>query len=166
MRRLPRFLANLETLVIEAIPTVGQLDALIHNRSGSGDLTALAQATPGLERIARATFPQLIRQMDASQQQLDYLRFYTPDVVGALTNLGQAGAYYDANGHYVRTQPSLFAFGLNSNNQLTTQFPSQRYQGLQAARTRCPGSAVQASPDGSSPQAVPGCSTTTVPPGP
>ncbi len=26
-------------------------------------------------------------------------------MIGALTNLGQAGAYYDANGHYVRTQP-------------------------------------------------------------
>jgi phospholipid/cholesterol/gamma-HCH transport system substrate-binding protein len=165
VRRLPGFLANLETLVIEAIPTVGQLDALIRNPSG-GDLTKLALATPGLEQIARATFPQLIRQMNDSQHQLDYLRFYTPDVAGALTNLGQAGAYYDANGHYVRTQPSLFAFGLNSKNQLTTQFPSQRYQGLHAARTRCPGAAVQASPDGTAPQQVPGCSPTTVPPGP
>ena len=36
------------------------------------------------------------------------------------------------------------------------QFPSQRYQGLHAVRNRCPGSAVQASPDGSSPQQVPG----------
>jgi phospholipid/cholesterol/gamma-HCH transport system substrate-binding protein len=165
VRRLPGFLANLETLVIEAIPTVGQLDALIHNPTG-GDLTKLARATPGLERIARATFPRLIRQMNDSQRQLDYLRYYTPDLVGALTNLGQAGAYYDANGHYARTQPSLFPFGLNGSDQLTTQFPSQRYQGLHAARTRCPGAAAQASPDGTSPQQVPGCTTTTVPPGP
>ncbi len=165
VRRLPRFLANLETLVIESIPTVAQLDALIHNPSG-GDFTKLALATPGLARIAGTAFPELIRQMNDSQQQLDYLRFYTPDVVGALTNLGQAGAYYDANGHYVRTQPALFAFGLNSSNQLTTQFPSQRYAGLHAALTRCPGAAVQPSPDGTSPEQVPGCSTTTVPPGP
>ncbi|MGH2894103.1 MAG: hypothetical protein ACRDPM_12675, partial [Solirubrobacteraceae bacterium] len=98
--------------------------------------------------------------------QIDYLREYTPDVVAALTNLGQAGAYYDANGHYVRTQPALFPFGLDSSNELTTQFPSQRYNGLHAVKNRCPGSASQATPDGSAPQSVPGCDTSAVPPGP
>jgi phospholipid/cholesterol/gamma-HCH transport system substrate-binding protein len=166
VRRLPLFLTKLEPLVLESIPTVGALDALIHNPSGTGDFTALEQATPSLERIARAAFPQLIRQMNASQAQLDYLRYYAPDVLGALTNLGQAGAAYDANGHFVRTSPALFAFAVNGSNQLTTQFPSQRYSGLRAARDRCPGSAAQPSPDGSAPQSVPGCSTSTVPPGP
>ena len=47
----------------------------------------------------------MIKQFNDSQPQVDYLREYTPDVVAALTNLGQAGAYYDANGHYARTQP-------------------------------------------------------------
>ena len=108
----------------------------------------------------------MIRQLNDSQNQVDYLREYTPDVIAALTNLGQAGAYYDANGHYVRTQPALFPFGLDSNNELQTQFPSQRYDGLTAVRNRCPGSASQATPDGSAPQSVPGCSTSDVPPGP
>ncbi|HWD76509.1 MAG TPA: MlaD family protein [Solirubrobacteraceae bacterium] len=166
VRRLPLFLNRLRTLVDEAIPTVGALDGLIHNPSGTGDLTALAQSTPALARIARATFPELVRQLNDSQNQLDYLREYAPDVLAALTNLGQAGAYYDANGHYVRTQPSLFPFALDSNNQLQTQFPSQRYQGLHAVRNRCPGSSVQPSPDGSAPQQVPGCQTSSVPPGP
>jgi phospholipid/cholesterol/gamma-HCH transport system substrate-binding protein len=166
VRRLPLFLSRLRTLVDEAIPTVGALDGLIHNPSGTGDLTALAQSTPALARIARATFPELVRQLNDSQNQLDYLREYAPDVLAALTNLGQAGAYYDANGHYVRTQPSLFPFALDSNNRLQTQFPSQRYQGLHAVRNRCPGSSVQPSPDGSAPQPVPGCQTSSVPPGP
>ncbi|MGH2929385.1 MAG: hypothetical protein ACRDL8_14375, partial [Solirubrobacteraceae bacterium] len=131
-----------------------------------GDLTELVAATPALARIAGTTFPHMIRQFTDSRQQLDYLRDYTPDVVAALTDLGQAGAYYDANGHYVRTQPALFPFALDSSNQLTTQFPSQRYDKLQAVHDRCPGSAVQPSPDGSAPQAVPGCNTTSVPPGP
>ena len=66
----------------------------------------------------------------------------------------------------MRTQPTLFPFGLDSNNELTMQFPSQRYDGLTAVRNRCPGSASQATPDGSAPQSVPGCSTSDVPPGP
>ena len=166
VRRLPLFLSRLRPLITEAIPTIGALDDLIHNPAGTGDLTTLAQTTPTLAAIAKTTFPQLIRELNDSQNQLDYLRYYAPDVVGALTNLGQAGAYYDANGHYVRTQPVLLPFALDPNNQLQTQFPSQRYQGLQAARTRCPGSAVQPSPDGSAPQRVPGCNPSSVPPGP
>jgi phospholipid/cholesterol/gamma-HCH transport system substrate-binding protein len=166
VRRLPLFLARLRPLLTEAIPTVGALDALVHNPLGTGDLTALARSTPALARLAATTFPQLIRQLNDSQSQLDYLRYYAPDVVSALTAVGQASAYYDANGHYVRTLPTLFPFALDSSNQLQTKFPSQRYDGLQAVRTRCPGSAVQASPDGSAPQAVPGCQTSSVPPGP
>jgi phospholipid/cholesterol/gamma-HCH transport system substrate-binding protein len=166
VRQLPEFLAALHKVIDAGIPTIGALDDLIHSPSGSGDLTSLAEATPALARIANTAFPEIVRQLDDSQNQVAYLRDYTPDVIGALTNLGQAGAYYDANGHYVRTQPSLLPFGLDSNNELTTQFPSQRYDGLKAARTRCPGSASQATPDGSAPESVPGCSTSDVPPGP
>lgn len=166
VRRLPLFLTKLQPLLKVAIPTVAQLDGLIHNPAGTGDLTELANETPALARIAQTAFPQLDRQFSDSQQQLDYLREYTPDVAAALTNLGQAGAYYDANGHYVRTQPVLFPFALNGSNQLTTQFPSQRYQGLQVVHDRCPGSATQPSPDRSAPHQVPGCNTTSVPPGP
>jgi phospholipid/cholesterol/gamma-HCH transport system substrate-binding protein len=166
VRQLPEFATKLNPLVTESIPTLSELDALIRNPAGTGDLTQLALEAPSLERIAAVAFPRLVQELNDSQQQLDYLRNYTPDVVGALTNLGQAGAYYDANGHYVRTQPALFAFTLNNANQLTMQFPSLRYQGLHAVRNRCPGSAVQASPDGSSPQQVPGCVTSQVPPGP
>jgi len=87
-------------------------------------------------------------------------------VVAAVTDLGQAGAYYDANGHYVRAQPDFFAFALNGSNQLETKFPSERYQGLKAVDGRCPGGAVQPSPDGSAPWPVPGCNPTSTPPGP
>jgi phospholipid/cholesterol/gamma-HCH transport system substrate-binding protein len=166
VRQLPQFLASLRKVIEVGIPTIGALDGLIHNPSGGGDLTSLAQETPALARIAATAFPEIIRQLNDSQNQVVALRQYTPDVIGALTNLGQAGAYYDANGHYVRTQPALFPFGLDSNNELTMQFPSQRYDGLKAVRNRCPGSASQATPDGSAPQSVAGCSASDVPPGP
>jgi phospholipid/cholesterol/gamma-HCH transport system substrate-binding protein len=166
VRRLPLFLSQLRTVVDESVPTVGALATLVHNPAGTGDLTALALAAPSLQRIAAAVFPQMIAQFEQSAAQTNALRQYTPDVVAALTNLGQASAYYDANGHYARTEPVMFPFAINSANQLTTQPPYERYQGLHRALNRCPGAATQPASDGSSPVAVPGCSTSDVPPGP
>jgi phospholipid/cholesterol/gamma-HCH transport system substrate-binding protein len=165
IRRLEPFSAGLRSLVNVSIPTVGQLDALIHNPAGTGDLTTLARSTPSLARTAKTAFPDLIHSMNVSQAQLDYLREYAPDVVAALGDLGQTSAYYDANGHYARTQPVFLAFG-NNANVLTSLPPADRYQGLQVVRNRCPGSAIQPSPDGSAPWLVPGCSLSSTPPGP
>lgn len=141
------------------------LSALIDNPSGTGDLTELFQETPALAAISSIAFPNLIAAMNAGQNQTDYLREYTPDVVAALTNLGQASAYYDANGHYTRTQPFFGAFGLNASNELTTQSPDDRYKGLSVVHGRCPGGATQATPDGSAPVQVPGCNVSSSPGG-
>jgi phospholipid/cholesterol/gamma-HCH transport system substrate-binding protein len=165
-RQLAQFAASLGQLTRASIPTIGSLNALIRNPSGNGDLITLLQATPALAGEAEAAFPRMIKEFNDSQAQVDTFREYTPDVVGALTNLGQIGGYYDANGHYARTQPFFGAFGLNGANQLTDRPPSQRFQGLQVARMRCPGAAVQPPPDGSAPWLVPGCSLANVPPGP
>ncbi len=165
-RHLTEFLTALRQLTVASIPTVASLNALIRNPSGGGDLISLFKATPSLARLAAASFPRMIKEFNDSQAQVNYFRDYTPDVVGALTNLGQIGGYYDANGHYSRTQPFFGAFGLNTANQLTNRFPSQRFQGLQNVHQRCPGGAVQPSPDGSSPVGVPGCNKANTPPGP
>ncbi len=165
-RHLAQFAASLGKLTDRSIPTIGSLNALIRNPSGGGDLITLLQAAPSLASLAEATFPRMIKEFDDSQPQVDYLREYTPDVVAALGDIGQAGAYFDANGHYARTQPFFGAFGLDGLGQLTAKPPSLRFQGLQRARTRCPGGAVQPPPDGSSPQAVPGCDRSSTPPGP
>ena len=165
-KRLLPFTRSLNTFTKAAIPTVAALSDLIHNPTGTGDLTTLLLDTPHLARLADTAFPRLINAMNASQTQLDTLREYTPDVIAALTNVGQASAYYDANGHYVRVQPTFFAFGSDSLGQLTTRPPADRYQGLETASVRCPGGAVQPAPDGSSPQTVPNCQPTQTPPGP
>ena len=166
IRRLTPFATLLRQLVNASIPTIGSLDALIRNPNGTGDLTTLLRSTPALERTASSAFKHLIAQMNQSQPQLDYLREYAPDVVGALTNIGQTNAYYDANGHYARTQPVFDAFAINGFNQLTPKPPSARYDGLQVVHGRCPGSALQPTPDGSAPWAVPGCTPSATPPGP
>jgi phospholipid/cholesterol/gamma-HCH transport system substrate-binding protein len=165
-RHLAEFLKSLGKFTTASIPTVSSLNGLIRNPSGNGDLITLLQAAPGLANIAQATFPRMIKEFNDSQPQVDYFRQYTPDVVAALSDLGQTGGYFDANGHYARTQPFFGAFGVNGANQLTDRPPSQRFQGLQVANSRCPGAALQPAPDGSSPWLVPGCSNLTVPPGP
>ncbi len=165
VRRLPQFAAALGTLAQNALPTVSELAQLISNPSGGGDLTTLLQQTPALANAAKRAFPDLIEAMNDSQAQLDYLREYTPDVVAALTNLGQASGYYDANGHYMRAQPFFGAFGLDASNELVDQPPSQRYDGLSVVSGRCPGGAAQAAPDGSAPRQVPGCNQSASPTG-
>ena len=166
IRRLEPFSADLRALVNASIPTIGSLDALFVNPSGNGDLLTLARSTPSLTHTAESAFTHLIEQMNNSQNQLDTLREYAPDVVAALTNLGQASGYYDANGHYTRTQPLFDAFTVGSGNQLQPNPPYDRYNGLRSVYGRCPGGAVQAAADGSAPWAVPGCNPATVPPGP
>jgi phospholipid/cholesterol/gamma-HCH transport system substrate-binding protein len=166
VRRLAPFTANLRKLATASLPTITSLSTLVHNPAGTADLTSLALQTPALAKQAAVTFPRLIQELNDSQPQLDYLREYTPDVVAALTNVGQSSAYYDANGHYVRSQPDFFAFGVNAANQLTAKPDFDRYQGVEVAHGRCPGGAVQPSPDGSAPQSVPGCQPSSTPPGP
>jgi len=165
-RRLATFAIALRKFTTASIPTVGRLSALIRNPSGTGDLITLLQATPSLAHLAEASFPRMIKEMNDSQQQVDYFRQFTPDVVAALTNLGQIGGYYDANGHYARTQPFFNAFAVNGANQLVERTDNNRYAGMLRALTRCPGGAIQPAPDGSSPVQVPGCSRLTAPPGP
>ncbi|WP_249009230.1 MlaD family protein [Conexibacter sp. DBS9H8] len=157
VRRLPAFSAALDTLLRVAEPTVTRLARVLPAAAG------LLSATPGLARASRVAFPADIRAMNVSQTQLDTLLAYTPDIVSALSDLGQAGAYYDANGHYVRTQPFFNAFSLTAANQLTLRSPADRYAGLTHVSARCPGSAVQPSPDGSTPYAVPGCNPAQTP---
>jgi phospholipid/cholesterol/gamma-HCH transport system substrate-binding protein len=159
LAQLAQFESALNTTSKQALPTVGQLNDLISNPSGSGDLISLLQASPSLARVAATAYPELIKQFHHSIPQLNYLRDYTPDVVAALSNVGQASSYYDANGHYVRTQPDTLALQINGSNELVAQPPSQRYAGLTHVTTRCPGSAVPPTPDGSAPVAVPGCSS-------
>jgi phospholipid/cholesterol/gamma-HCH transport system substrate-binding protein len=165
-RRLGEFASDLDSLTKASIPTIGALNNLIHNPSGSGDLTTLLLATPSLAKVANVALPRLIKEMNDSQAQLDYLREFAPDVVAALSDVGQTGAYYDANGHYARTQPVFGAFGVDGANQLVEKSPALRYQGLHVVRSRCPGGAIQPPPDGSAPVRVPGCNPASTPPGP
>jgi phospholipid/cholesterol/gamma-HCH transport system substrate-binding protein len=162
---LAEFLSELDTVSGKALPTVRALNDLVSNPSGGGDLISLLRESPSLAATAAKSYPEMIKQFEQSKPQLNYLRDYTPDVVAALSDVGQASSTYDAFGHFVRSQPDVFALTVNGAHQLVEQFPGDRYQGLHHVTKRCPGSAVQPAPDGSAPTAVPGCDTSQVPPG-
>lgn len=166
VRQLGGFATALNRFATAATPTMGYLAALISNPRGQ-DLTALLREAPTLERTAAAGFPAIIASMAAqlSSGQIQALRAYTPDIVAALANTGQLNGYYDANGHYGRSEPFYGAYGI-SGGTLTNQSPADRYNGLTVVRTgRCPGGATQPA-DGSMPASVPGCDTSNTPPGP
>ena len=166
VRHLSTFAASLNTFARQATPTLGYLAALISNPKGQ-DLITLLREAPALERAASSGFPAIIASLQAqlSSGQIQALRAYTPDIVAALANTGQLNGYYDANGHYGRSEPFYGAYGI-SGGTLTNQSPANRYNGLTVVRTgRCPGGATQPA-DGSMPQATSGCDTANTPPGP
>jgi phospholipid/cholesterol/gamma-HCH transport system substrate-binding protein len=171
---LPQFATALEQFAATSTPTLTELAKLITSSSG-GSLIKLLLQTPRLESVAAGAFPNIITSIKAqtSSGQLAYLREYTPDIIAALTNIGQISGYYDANGHYSRTEPFYGAYGI-SGGQLTDTLPADalnggaadRYGGLTVAKTgRCPGSATQPAADGSMPAAVSGCNTANKLPG-
>lgn len=164
-RRLESFSAQLRQFAQSSIPTLAALAAVIQGKSGSVDLITLLRQTPGLASVAGRNFPEIVAALNDSHPQLDYLRAYTPDVVAALTNVGQASANYDADGHYTRVLPWFGAFGITPTSQLTPQPPADRYAGLRVVHGRCPGGAAQPAPDHSAPVAVAGCKPSSSPSG-
>ena len=166
VKGLASFASALNQFATTATPTLAELANLISNPSGQ-DLTGLMQEAPALERAASTGFPAIIASLEAqlSSGQIQALREYTPDIVAALANTGQLNGYYDANGHYGRSEPFYGAYGI-SGGTLTDQSPANRYNGLTVVKTgRCPGGATQPG-DKSMPESVSGCDTSNTPPGP
>src|SRR5699024_7483511 len=118
------------------------------------DLTDIMVGLPRLEQLGGGTFRRAIQAMRKGQPVIDFLRPYSPDLVGWFRDLGQSAANYDANGHYARVLPIFGAFAYKDNGDGTTELdpvsPAQRLQGLDSGHVRrCPGAASQPRPDGS-----------------
>jgi phospholipid/cholesterol/gamma-HCH transport system substrate-binding protein len=110
-----------------------------------------------LERreVASPAFQQGRAALQRAQPVLEFIRPYTPDLVGWLRDFGQGAANYDANGHYARVQPIFNAFSFTDNpagGVLTPIEPSERMDGLETGVIkRCPGAASQRAADNSAP---------------
>ena len=83
------------------------------------------------------------------QPVLEFVRPYTPDLVGWLRDFGQGAANYDANGHFARIQPIFNAFQFTDNpaGGVLTPIPpiaALRRPADRPRSRRCPGAATQA----------------------
>ncbi|MHA6793047.1 MlaD family protein [Pseudonocardia bannensis] len=94
--RLPSVAQNLQPLLADLRPAMADL------RPTLGSAAELLQYTPGLLDSGAATLPAIDETLVGLTPALDYLRPYSPELAGFLTNWGSAVANYDANGHYAR----------------------------------------------------------------
>ena len=146
--QLAPFFRALRPLLEEARPTIHDLRLLIKRPGPNNDLINLLRQTPELEQVAKPAFANTIDSFHKSEPVLEFIRPYTPDLVGWFRDFGQSASNYDANGHYARIQPifNAFTFTDTPTGGVLTPRPAgfDFFEGLSTGnRKRCPGSATQ-----------------------
>jgi phospholipid/cholesterol/gamma-HCH transport system substrate-binding protein len=126
--RLPSVSSNLAPVLQDVRPAVAQLLPLMQSAR------VLLQETPSTLDSSHAVVPGTGTLLNSLEPALAFLRPYTPDGVGGLTNWGEAYAAYDGSGH---TWAGLLAPGVNALNESPVPLPTSR----QANRTPAPGTA-------------------------
>ena len=116
-RDLAPFLRELRPLLADARPTIRDLRTLIRTPGRNNDLIELTGKLPRLQQLTSTVFPRANRTFDRSQEFVDTLRQYTPDLAGWFTKFGQVASSYDANGHYARIQPVVGALRLQRGHR-------------------------------------------------
>jgi phospholipid/cholesterol/gamma-HCH transport system substrate-binding protein len=150
--QLAPFFRALRPLVRDARPTIHDLRVLINRPGANNDLINLLHQTPKLEQVAKPAFANSIDSFHKSTPVLNFIRPYTPDLVGWLRDFGQSASNYDANGHYARIQPIFNAFSFTDTpaGGVLTPRPAgfNFFEGLTTGnRKRCPGAATQLTVD-------------------
>jgi phospholipid/cholesterol/gamma-HCH transport system substrate-binding protein len=172
-KNLTPFLRQLRPLLASARPTVRDLSRALFLPGPNNDLVDATRKMPRLQQVASPAFRNGRQALIKAEPVLEFVRPYTPDLVGWFRDFGQGAANYDANGHFARIQPIFNAFQFTDNpagGLLTPIPPSARMTGLSTGNERrCPGAAIQRPPDGSAPFTDGGnvdCDPSLVPPGP
>jgi phospholipid/cholesterol/gamma-HCH transport system substrate-binding protein len=171
-RELAPFFRELRPLVRDARPTIRDLRRAITRAGPNNDLLELMQKAPRLAQVARPSFRNTGAAIRQSLPVLDFARPYIPELTGWFRDFGQAGAGYDANGHFGRISPLFNNFQFRDDpagGMLVPQDPDNRLEGYTSGNLkRCPGGASQAAADGSAPFTDDGldCDPTLVLPGP
>jgi phospholipid/cholesterol/gamma-HCH transport system substrate-binding protein len=149
---LARYVSKLQPVVTAATPVVSNFSEAISKPGASNDLTEAALALPMIAKTLATASPDNVRALEESVPITALFGPYTPDLQGFLRAFGQAGAYYDANGHYARVAGLFPDFELGTEDTLKPANPAQVVQGLKTGQLRrCPGAATQPAADGSSP---------------
>ena len=153
---LAPFLRRLKLVAREGKPVFGDLGRVVKRKGKANDLRDALKDLPTARDEGSSAWPASIDAMDSTQPNFALLRAYTPDLFGFVAKLGQAGAYYDANGHYARITPSaanVFTYD-GVGNELNPIY-NERSQQFDAVNfgifRRCPGGGTQQSADLSNP---------------
>jgi phospholipid/cholesterol/gamma-HCH transport system substrate-binding protein len=94
---------NLATTSKHLKPVLQDLRPAVHDlRPALGSLAGLLAQTPAMMDSGTATMPAADQALDDTQPAVKFLRPYTPEFIGWLSNWGSAGGNYDSNGHYAR----------------------------------------------------------------
>ncbi|HEV2811772.1 MAG TPA: MlaD family protein [Solirubrobacteraceae bacterium] len=154
-RRLAPFFRELRPLVRDLRPTIRDLRLAITRPGDDNDLVELTQKAPRLAQVARPALRNTTAAIRKSLPVLDFSRPYLPELTGWFRDFGQAGANYDANGHFGRIQPLFNTFQFRDDpagGTLVPQDPDNRLLGVETGiLRRCPGGASQPAADGSAP---------------
>ncbi|WP_082605699.1 MlaD family protein [Nocardioides sp. Root190] len=107
--RLPGVARELAPVLTDLRPVAAQLRPTLES------LAPLLRITPGLLDSTHSVLPQAEDALVSLAPALDFVRPYTPELVGWLSNWGSAAGNYDSNGHYLRAFIQFGATSLNIN---------------------------------------------------
>lgn len=171
-KNLAPFLRRLKRVAGRGVPVFHDLRLAVNRRGPGNDLAAFTGGLVNLRNQAANAIPATVEAMQDGEEDLELLRPYMPDLMGAISTLGQVTAYYDADGHFARVLPVVNIFKYVAGN-LEPNTPAQKYDDLAfGIFERCPGTASQAPNEDASTPFLDGgnlagdCDTTDVPPGP
>ncbi|MFC7501315.1 MlaD family protein [Nocardioides sp. GCM10030258] len=111
-RRLDPVLRDLRPVVAELRPTLNAADELL-------------EQTPGLLSIATQTVPDLETALTQLQPAVSFLRPYTPEIVGFLTNWASLFSAKNGAGHFGRALIPASVSSFNSNPGILPPFMFQ-----------------------------------------
>ncbi|MCW2816082.1 MAG: mammalian cell entry protein [Nocardioides sp.] len=126
VEKLPQVSRQLAPVLTDLRPTIAQL------RPTLASLRELLAYTPALLDGAGSVLPQADRVLTDLGPALGYLRPYTPELIGWLSNWGSASANFDARGRYLR---AFITEGTTSPVTLPNVVPP----GIERKLTRLPG---------------------------
>jgi phospholipid/cholesterol/gamma-HCH transport system substrate-binding protein len=156
-RQLTPFLRELRPVVDDAVPVFRDLRQVVDRPGTGNDLLDGLRDVPAVAKASKTAFAAGRRALKTSTPMLSFIRPYGPDLMSWFGSFGQAGATYDANGHYISAMPMFDAYRFNDDAEggtLTPKDPADRGKGapLSTGNTkRCPGSAQGLLSDGSGP---------------
>lgn len=107
--RLPAIAKQANPVLADVRPALAMLPGTLE------DAQTLLQYTPGLVNDANAILPTATSALEQADPMVSYLRPYTPELVGWLSNWNGVFGSRDASGHYARALITASASSFDQN---------------------------------------------------